>query len=168
MSDTLAAIQFIADFIAAIPDEIHPSGRIAIRDWLRDAQHALDVGDNAEAAQLLRNVNEKAALELGWHAESLCLGVEVMADVISIAARGDIVGAADRLRRPIVAASLASQLARTRWPTVAGARRRGEQLAPPGDWNGWLVMAGEASARRAPGAEWVKNWLRRMLPDALR
>jgi hypothetical protein len=98
LPETRAAIQYIAEFIDVLPGEIHPSGRIAIRDWLRDAQYALDVGDNAEAARLLRNVNEKAAQELAWHAESLQLGPDVMADVSRIASLGDVLGAAERLR----------------------------------------------------------------------
>jgi hypothetical protein len=63
--EALAAIQHIAEFAAALPGEIHPSGREAIRSYLRDAQYALDIGDNTEAARLLRNVNEKAGRN--WH-----------------------------------------------------------------------------------------------------
>ena len=98
MSEALAAIQLLAQFAAAIPGEIHPSGRMAIVGWLRDAQRALDAGDNTEAARLLRNINEKAALELGWHAEDLGMAADAAADVSRRASLGDILGAAERLR----------------------------------------------------------------------
>jgi hypothetical protein len=96
--DTLAAIQLLAQFAAALPGEIHPSGRMAIRELIRDAQSALDIGDNAEAARLLRYINEKAALELGWHAEDLGLDADGVADVARRASLGDVIGAAERLR----------------------------------------------------------------------
>jgi hypothetical protein len=98
MSEALAAIQHLAQFAAAIPGEIHPSGRMAIRELIRDAQRALDAGDNAEAARLLRYINEKAALELGWYAGDIGLDADAVADVARRAAVGDILGAAERLR----------------------------------------------------------------------
>jgi hypothetical protein len=96
--DTLAAIQHLAQFAEALPGEIHPSGRITIVGWLRDAQHALDAGDYCEAARLLRNVNELAALELGWCADDLGIAAEAAAEVTRLALLGDVVGAAERLR----------------------------------------------------------------------
>ena len=67
-------------------------------DWLRDAQHALDIGDNTEASRLLRNINDKAARELGWYAEGIGIEADAVADVMRIASLGDIRGAAERLR----------------------------------------------------------------------
>lgn len=96
--DTLAAINLLAQFATAIPAEIHPAGRVTIVSWLRDAQRALDAGDNAEAARLLRNINRKAALELGWHAEDIGMDADAVADVSRRASLGDILGAAERLR----------------------------------------------------------------------
>ncbi len=96
--DALASIQFIAEFAAALPGEIHPSGRMAIRELIREAQHALDVGDNTETARLLRYINEKAALELGRYAGDIGLDADAVADVTRIASLGDVVGAAERLR----------------------------------------------------------------------
>jgi hypothetical protein len=89
----------IALFAAALPDEIHPAGRVTIVKWLRQAQDALETGDSAEASRLLRNVNEKAALELGWFAEGVGIeDAEAVADVTRRAALGDIAGAAVLLR----------------------------------------------------------------------
>jgi hypothetical protein len=96
--ETLAAIQHLAQFAAALPGEIHPSGRMAIAELIREAQHALDAGDNTEAARLLRYINEKAALELGWYAGDIGLDADAVADVARIASLGDVLGAAERLR----------------------------------------------------------------------
>jgi hypothetical protein len=101
--EVLAAIQHLAQFAAALPGEIHPSGRIAIVGWLRDAQHALDVGDYGEAARLLQNANELAALELGWRADDLGIAAEAAAEVTRLALFGDVVGAAERLREMEIA-----------------------------------------------------------------
>ena len=38
------------------------------------------------------------------------------------------------------------------WPMVA----RPEQVAPPGDWRVWLVMAGRGFGKTRSGAEWVR------------
>ncbi len=34
---------------------------------------------------------------------------------------------------------------------------RGEQLAPPGDWRVWLIMAGRGFGKTRAGAEWVRE-----------
>ena len=34
---------------------------------------------------------------------------------------------------------------------------RGEQLAPPGDWRLWLIMAGRGFGKTRAGAEWVRE-----------
>jgi hypothetical protein len=96
--EALLAIEHLAELQMALPGEIHPSGRVAIVDWLQKAQRALDVGDNVEAARLIRSANQKAATELGWYAEALKIGADVVAEVRQRAARGDILGAAARLR----------------------------------------------------------------------
>ena len=87
------------DFSEAMPDEIHPSGRECIRGWLHDAQWALDAGNTVEAARLVRLVNEKAALELGWFADDMGIAADVAAEVTRLAAQGDIAGATALLRR---------------------------------------------------------------------
>src|SRR5260370_22275118 len=45
------------------------------------------------------------------------------------------------------------ETAKTGWR----ARARPSQLPPPGDWNGWLVMAGRGFGKTRTGAEWVKE-----------
>ena len=52
-----------------------------------------------------------------------------------------------------IAAQLAEALADGGWASKA----RPEQLPPPGDWNGWLVMAGRGFGKTRTGAEWVKG-----------
>ena len=52
-----------------------------------------------------------------------------------------------------IAGQLADALADGGWHSKA----RPEQLAPPGDWNGWLVMAGRGFGKTRTGAEWVKG-----------
>jgi phage terminase large subunit-like protein len=37
------------------------------------------------------------------------------------------------------------------------AKARPEQLAPPGDWNGWVVCAGRGFGKTRTGAEWVRE-----------
>ena len=37
-----------------------------------------------------------------------------------------------------------------------GFRARPEQLAPPGDWRTWLVLAGRGFGKSRTGAEWVR------------
>ena len=37
------------------------------------------------------------------------------------------------------------------------AKARPEQLPPPGDWNGWLILAGRAWGKTRTGSEWVKS-----------
>jgi predicted phage terminase large subunit-like protein len=37
------------------------------------------------------------------------------------------------------------------------AKARPSQLPPPGDWNGWLLMAGRGFGKTRTGAEWVKE-----------
>ena len=39
------------------------------------------------------------------------------------------------------------------WPAYA----RPEQLAPPGDWQGWLIMAGRGFGKTRAGAEWTRE-----------
>ena len=39
------------------------------------------------------------------------------------------------------------------WPLTA----RPEQLAPPGDWRTWLIMAGRGFGKTRAGAEWVRQ-----------
>lgn len=39
------------------------------------------------------------------------------------------------------------------WSLIA----RPEQLAPPGDWNVWLILAGRGFGKTRSGAEWVKG-----------
>ncbi len=52
-----------------------------------------------------------------------------------------------------IAAHLADTLADGGWR----AKARPEQLPPPGDWNGWLVMAGRGFGKTRTGAEWVRE-----------
>ena len=52
-----------------------------------------------------------------------------------------------------IAAALADVLGDGGWP----ARARPSQLPPPGDWNGWLVLAGRGWGKTRTGAEWVKS-----------
>jgi len=49
-------------------------------------------------------------------------------------------------------AAIASAL-ETDWHAVA----RPEQLPPPGDWNGWAVIAGRGFGKTRCGAEWVRS-----------
>jgi phage terminase large subunit-like protein len=53
--------------------------------------------------------------------------------------------------------SLASALADTLADGGWRAKARPEQLPPPGDWNGWLVMAGRGFGKTRTGAEWIKE-----------
>ncbi|MFY9954802.1 DNA-packaging protein [Bradyrhizobium sp.] len=48
---------------------------------------------------------------------------------------------------------LANSLADGGWR----AKARPSQLAPSGDWNGWLVMAGRGFGKTRTGAEWVRE-----------
>ena len=49
-------------------------------------------------------------------------------------------------------ASIADVL-ETDWPSIA----RREQLAPPGDWSTWLILAGRGAGKTRSGAEWVRS-----------
>lgn len=42
------------------------------------------------------------------------------------------------------------------WPYHWGMQARGEQLAPPGDWRIWLILAGRGFGKTRAGAEWVR------------
>jgi predicted phage terminase large subunit-like protein len=53
--------------------------------------------------------------------------------------------------------SLASALAETLADGGWRAKARPEQLPPPGDWNGWLLMAGRGFGKTRTGAEWIKE-----------
>jgi phage terminase large subunit-like protein len=55
--------------------------------------------------------------------------------------------------QPSIASQLADAIADGGWRS----RARPEQLPPPGDWNGWLVMAGRGFGKTRTGAEWVKE-----------
>jgi phage terminase large subunit-like protein len=52
-----------------------------------------------------------------------------------------------------IARVLADALADGGWR----ARARPSQLPPPGDWNGWLVMAGRGFGKTRTGSEWVRE-----------
>jgi phage terminase large subunit-like protein len=52
-----------------------------------------------------------------------------------------------------IASALADALQDGGWRSKA----RPEQLPPPGDWNGWLVMAGRGFGKTRTGSEWVKE-----------
>ncbi|MBR1237662.1 DNA-packaging protein [Bradyrhizobium sp. AUGA SZCCT0182] len=51
------------------------------------------------------------------------------------------------------ASRLADSLADGGWH----AKARPEQLPPPGNWNGWLFLAGRGAGKTRSGAEWVKD-----------
>lgn len=53
--------------------------------------------------------------------------------------------------------SLASNLADALQDGGWRAKARPSQLPPPGDWNGWLVMAGRGFGKTRTGAEWVRE-----------
>jgi phage terminase large subunit-like protein len=53
--------------------------------------------------------------------------------------------------------SLASKLADTLQDGGWRAKARPEQLAPPGDWNGWVVCAGRGFGKTRCGSEWVQE-----------
>jgi predicted phage terminase large subunit-like protein len=53
--------------------------------------------------------------------------------------------------------SLATLLADTLADGGWRAKARHSQLAPDGDWNGWLVMAGRGFGKTRTGADWVKE-----------
>jgi phage terminase large subunit-like protein len=42
------------------------------------------------------------------------------------------------------------------WPAYA----RPEQVAPPGDWQGWLIMSGRGWGKTRAGAEWTRQCMR--------
>lgn len=42
------------------------------------------------------------------------------------------------------------------WPYHWGMQARDEQLAPPGDWRIWLILAGRGFGKTRAGAEWVR------------
>lgn len=52
-----------------------------------------------------------------------------------------------------IAGALAAALADGGWRS----RARPSQLPPPGDWNGWLVMAGRGWGKNFTGAGWVND-----------
>lgn len=37
---------------------------------------------------------------------------------------------------------------------------RPNQLPPPGDWRGWLLLAGRGFGKTRTGAEWVRDQIR--------
>lgn len=47
--------------------------------------------------------------------------------------------------------SLVADIARQEWWAAA----RPEQMAPPGDWNIWLILAGRGFGKTRTGAEWI-------------
>src|SRR5258705_12384669 len=53
--------------------------------------------------------------------------------------------------------SLATLLADTLADGGWRAKARPSQLPPPGDWNGWLVMAGRGFGKTRTGSEWVRE-----------
>jgi predicted phage terminase large subunit-like protein len=53
--------------------------------------------------------------------------------------------------------SLASQLADSLADGGWHSKARPEQLPPPGDWNGWLLLAGRGFGKTRTGSEWVKE-----------
>ncbi|MCC6829687.1 MAG: DNA-packaging protein [Novosphingobium sp.] len=46
---------------------------------------------------------------------------------------------------------------RREWPWIWPLLARPEQLAPPGDWNLWLILAGRGFGKTRAGAEWVQG-----------
>lgn len=52
---------------------------------------------------------------------------------------------------PSLAHALADTLADGGWRSKA----RPEQLPPPGDWNGWLIIAGRGFGKTRSGSEWI-------------
>ena len=53
--------------------------------------------------------------------------------------------------------SLASRLAETLADGGWRSKARPSQIAPDGDWNGWLVVAGRGFGKTRTGAEWIKE-----------
>jgi phage terminase large subunit-like protein len=53
--------------------------------------------------------------------------------------------------------SLAGVLADTLADGGWRAKARPEQLPPPGDWNGWLLMAGRGFGKTRTGSEWIRE-----------
>src|SRR5467141_1100223 len=51
--------------------------------------------------------------------------------------------------------SLASKLADTLADGGWRAKARPSQLPPPGDWNGWLIMAGRGHGKNRAASEWI-------------
>jgi phage terminase large subunit-like protein len=54
---------------------------------------------------------------------------------------------------PSIAATLAEALSATTWLDTA----RANQLAPPGDWSIWMILAGRGFGKTRAGAEWIKG-----------
>ena len=52
---------------------------------------------------------------------------------------------------PITEAEALAAVARRKWLAV----RRPEQIAPPGEWRTWLILAGRGWGKTRTGAEWV-------------
>lgn len=61
------------------------------------------------------------------------------------------------LMRDNLARQLADVLEDGGWP----AKARPNQLAPAGDWNGWLCLAGRGWGKTRTGAEWLKDEVER-------
>jgi hypothetical protein len=59
----------IDDLARRIPEEVHPSGKAIIGEWLHEAR--MCPGEPGTIVDLMRKVAEKVALELEWYAESL-------------------------------------------------------------------------------------------------
>ena len=63
-----------------------------------------------------------------------------------------------RVRRQVLAGMMgisgrAADEALYLWPLWA----RDSQIAPPGDWSVWLLMAGRGFGKTRTGAEWVRS-----------
>jgi hypothetical protein len=59
----------IDDLARRIPEEVHPSGKAIIGEWLHEARIRPD--EPTAIVNLMRKVAEKVALEMDWHAEKL-------------------------------------------------------------------------------------------------
>jgi phage terminase large subunit-like protein len=53
--------------------------------------------------------------------------------------------------------SLAAKLAETLADGGWRAKARASQLPPPGDWDGWLILAGRGFGKTRSGSEWIKE-----------
>ena len=75
MSASLSSMdKFYAAFAESVPNDIHPSGRAVIHEWLGDMRDAIERNDPHEYKRLAGMVTRKIAQERQWERENRSKG----------------------------------------------------------------------------------------------